>query len=439
MTARSTEYDVSGTVEEQKSAAGTGGSSTPLEEKSPDFEPAPDGGLRAWLVATGAGFIFFTAVGYSSSFGVFQEYYTHNQLSGESPDKIAWIGSLAACLQFATGAFAGPAFDRYGPWILRPAMVLYIFAIMMTSLCSKYWQFTAFQVLAQSVLLGIATGLMVLPALAAVSQHFDKRRAAALGVAVSGSSLGGIVFPVVLSKLLNGSPLGFGWSVRAVGFIMAPLLGFACAAIRARLPPRPATFFIGAAFRQPNFVLLVAASFFMYAGMWTPLFYLPTYAVGRGMDPALASYMLAVLNAASTLGRIVPGVLADKFGRINIFALGGLATGIVVCCLPKAETVAAVVVYAVCVGFASGTIISGSSAAFSLCPRNPQEFGTYMGMGMAVSSLAVLMGPPVNGKFVDVYGGFFEASLFSGVMCVVGSIIAFSSKMTTTQGLLGRV
>lgn len=109
-----TEYDVSGEAEEQKST-GTG-VSTP-EETSADFEPAPDGGLRAWLVALGANFIFFTALGYASSFGVFQEYYMQHQLSGDSPDKIAWIGSLSSFLQFATGAFAGPAFDRFGPWV----------------------------------------------------------------------------------------------------------------------------------------------------------------------------------------------------------------------------------------------------------------------------------------------------------------------------------
>lgn len=280
---------------------------------------------------------------------------------------------------------------------------------------------------------------MVLPALAAVSQYFDKKRAAALGIAVSGSSLGGILFPIVLSKMLNSSDLGFGWSVRILGFVMLPFLLFACAAVDARLPPRPTTFFIVAAFRQTNFVLLVAASFFMYIGMWTPLFHLPTYAVAKGMDPTLASYMLAILNAASTFGRIVPGVLADKFGRINAFAIGGIATGIVICCLSETETAAGIVVYSIFVGFASGTIISGSSAAFSLCPKNPQEFGTYMGMGMAICSFAVLIGPPVNGKLIDTYGGFFEASIFSGIMCVIGGLIAFSSKCTTSQGLLGRV
>ena len=88
-------------------------------KKTSDLGPAPDGGIRAWLVAVGAHFVLFACLGYANSFGVFQEYYLHNQLSGESPDRVAWIGSLVPFLQLAMGVFSGPAFDRYGAWV-RP-------------------------------------------------------------------------------------------------------------------------------------------------------------------------------------------------------------------------------------------------------------------------------------------------------------------------------
>lgn len=45
---------------------------------------------------------------------VFQTYYIQNQLSGESPDRIAWIGSLQFFLIFSAGLLAGPLFDRHG-------------------------------------------------------------------------------------------------------------------------------------------------------------------------------------------------------------------------------------------------------------------------------------------------------------------------------------
>ena len=35
-----------------------------------------------------------------------------------------------------------------------------------------------------------------------------------MGLAIAGSSIGGVVFPIALSRMLNNPKLGFGWSVR---------------------------------------------------------------------------------------------------------------------------------------------------------------------------------------------------------------------------------
>lgn len=80
-------------------------------------DEAPEGGSRAWLVAAGGFALFFCCLGFSNSFGVFEEYYASHQMRGESPDKIAWIGSLSAFLQFAAGSVGGPLFDRFGEWV----------------------------------------------------------------------------------------------------------------------------------------------------------------------------------------------------------------------------------------------------------------------------------------------------------------------------------
>ncbi|KAK4101137.1 MFS general substrate transporter [Parathielavia hyrcaniae] len=398
------------------------------------FSAAPDGGARAWLVVAGAACIFFSGMGFMNSFGVFQEYYMSNQLRDRSPDDIAWIGSLMAFLQFAGGGLTGPLFDRFGAWVIRPAAVLYVFALMMTSVCEEYWQF----ILAQGVLAGLAMSMLQVPAFAAVSQYFDKKRGAALGLVVSGSSIGGIIFPIALSKMLNGSTLGFGWSVRVMAFVVTPLLAFSCFAVTSRLPPRKTNFFIPAAFTEVKFMTLIAAVFCCFIGMFTPLFFIPTYAVYRGVEPTLASYLLAIVNAASTFGRIIPGILADKFGRLNVFGVGGLLTGVVVLCMNTAVSTAGLVVYSVFFGFTSGTIVSGASAALSICTEDAQKLGTYMGMGMALASTATLLGPPVNGVLLDTYGGFLQVTIFSGVICLAGGVLALAAKVTTPKGLFGR-
>lgn len=408
---------------------------TPVSE----FGPAPDGGWRAWSVAIGAGFITFAALGFANSFGVFQEYYITHQLSHKSADTIAWIGSCTAFFQFVAGSISGPLFDRYGAWMIRPTTLLCVFATMMISLCTEYYQF----LLAQGILLGIATGFMQFPAMAAVMQFFDKKRAAALGVAVAGSSIGGVVFPIALSRMLNdpvvSQHLSFGWAVRIIGFVMLFSLGIACVTVRPRLPPRTTQFFVWSAFRQVNYVSIILAMFFLFMGLFTPLFFLPSYAVSQGMDSTLASYLLAIVNAASTFGRIIPGILADKLGRINVLAAGGVSTGIIILCLERAHTTAGLVVFAIVFGFSSGTIVSGASAAISICTDDPRNMGTYLGMGLGAASIAVLIGPPINGQLLHHYSTYLPVTIFSGVMCLVGGFIAFAGKKGTKQGLFGLV
>jgi MFS family permease len=306
---------------------------------------------------------------------------------------------------------------------------------MLVSLCNSYYQF----MLAQAVLMGSSVAFLQFPAFAIVAQYFDKRRAAAMGLVASGSSIGGVVFPLVLSKLLNGSNIGFGWSMRIVAFIMLPFMLFACTVIRPRVPPRKTRVFIAAPWKDRRYVMLVAAMFCVMMGMWVPVFYIPTYAVHRGMSSTLAAYLSAIINASSTFGRILPGILADRFGALNLYFLAAIGTGTVIFCLNEPTTNAAIIVYSVFYGFISGTIIPSSSAAMSMCTKDPRNLGTYMGMGMGVSTFAVLIGPPVSGALFEKYGGFSQVSIFGGVFSIFGSLVVLASKSFTPEGLLGQV
>ncbi|KAK6822867.1 hypothetical protein PG987_014412 [Apiospora arundinis] len=411
-------------------------SSGPVDHEKTDptaDDEAPEGGARAWLAAAGGASIFFSTLGFANSFGTFEEYYLTHQLQGESASKISWIGSLAVFIQFFVGMVAGPLFDRYGSKVVRPAAFIYIVSMMLLSLCKTYWEV----MLCQGVLQGIVMGLLQFPAFATVSQYFVKNRAGALGLVVAGSSIGGIVIPIALSKMLNGSNLGFGWSVRIIGFMILPFITFAFFTVRPRLPPRTTQFWLLSAYREPRFLILIVGLFFMFFGMFTPFFYLPAYATTRGMDATLAGYLLSIVNAASTFGRVIPGVLADKYGKLNMFGFGGIATGIITFCMSSTTSNAGIIVYSVFFGFSSGTIISGGSAAFSTCSANARDVGTYMGMGMAIAGLGGLVGPPVNGAILNAYGDYFNVSMVSGALCLFGGLVTLSGKIFTPEGLFG--
>lgn len=400
-----------------------------------DASDVPEGGAQAWLVAAGTGGILFCTMGYTNSFGVFQAYYMSHQLQNENQERIAWIGSLQNFLIFASGAIGGPLFDRYGAKVIYPASVLYALAVMLTSLCTAYWHF----ILAQGVLTGIADGLLMFPAMSAMSQYFRKKRGAAMGLAIAGSSLGGVVFPIALGKMLTESDIGFGWSIRICGFVITPVLAFSCLTVKARLPPRKTSFFLPSAFKNVLYDTLLASTFCLLIGMFVPLIFIPSFAIQQGVDPTLASYLAAMLNGASIFGRILPGIVADRLGRLNVLAAMGASTGILVFVWPKVAGTAGVVVFSVFFGFTSGAIVSGATVALSMCPDSLSDVGTWMGQGMAIASLSALLGPPVTGVLVARFGGFTQVSIFGGVFTLVGAALALVAKTRTPQGVWGRV
>jgi MCP family monocarboxylic acid transporter-like MFS transporter 10 len=66
--------------------------------------------------------------------------------------------------------------------------------------------------LTQGVLLGFTIAFGIQPALTVVGQHFNERRALALGLVSTGAALGGIGFPLMFEKLLP--TVGFANAIR---------------------------------------------------------------------------------------------------------------------------------------------------------------------------------------------------------------------------------
>lgn len=96
--------------------------------------------------------------------------------------------------------------------------------------------------LAQGVGVGLGVGMLFLPSLSIVAHHFRNRRALATGIAVSGASCGGVVFPIMLNRLFLNPSMGFANGVRVSGAVVAALLGVANAIMRTRLPPKRRSF-----------------------------------------------------------------------------------------------------------------------------------------------------------------------------------------------------
>ena len=88
---------------------------------------------------------------------------------------------------------------------------------------------------------GLGSGLAYLPTVAVVSQHFKQRQSLAMILVHSGSSVGAIVHPLMLNKLLGNPSVSFATTVRASAGLNTGLLVIACLLIREgrlKAPPR---------------------------------------------------------------------------------------------------------------------------------------------------------------------------------------------------------
>lgn len=127
-------------------------------------------------------------------------------------------------------------------------------------------------------------------------------------------------------------------------------------------------------------------------------------------------------------GRILPNLIADKFGPMNILVPCAIMTGILTLCLISVHNEAGVIVIAALYGFFSGTFVSLPPAVFVELSPNRGLIGTRMGMGFAFISIGVLIGSPISGAVLDSYG-FKTLWGFSGAFPLSAGLIWFVSKM----------
>ncbi|TQN70091.1 MFS transporter asaE [Colletotrichum shisoi] len=401
----------------------------------PGMNPAdfPDGGIQAWTVVFGGWCALFCTFGLINCVGVFQAYYVQGPLSQYPSSTVAWITSLQVWTQTFMGVVFGRFYDSYGPkYLLYGGTVVYVFGLMMTSLSTQYYQF----ILAQSIVSSVGSSACFNASMAAVTSWFFRRRAAAFGVMVSGSSLGGVILPIMMSKMI--SQVGFPWAIRAVAFMFLLLLGVACLTVKSRLPPRPRPFVFREyvdSLREPPMIITVCALFLFFWGMFLPFNFIILQARAQGMDENLVIYLLPIMNAVSILGRIIPGIVADKVGRYNVMIFITFVSAVF--CLGlwiPGKSNAAIVVFLVIFGFSSGGFISLAPACIAQI-SDIRQIGVRTGTAFAVQSFGALTGSPIAGAIVASQGGsYLGLQLFCG-FSMLASVGVFFAARTAQVGL----
>ncbi|KAF7324743.1 Monocarboxylate permease-like protein [Mycena kentingensis (nom. inval.)] len=413
---------------------------------SPAF---PEACPASYLAVAGAFLALFSTFGQMNAFGTFQAWYAQHQLSHREPATIAWIGSVQLWVFFFSGGLIGKLFDSFGPrWIMATGTVIYVFSIMITSVCTHYYQY----LLAQGLLFGLGVGMLFYPSLSSVATYFCRYRATALGIAAAGSSLGGVMYPIMLQHLFER--YGFAWGVRISGLVSGTLCCIALATVTRYTPPPfpnpkhnlfpPPTYVetLKLSFRDARFLFLAAGSCFVALGLFVPFIYVVDYAHDLASNPrhADAVIVLAVLNGGGVLGRIAPAILSDAIGRFNLLAPAAFFSGFL--CLVLwlfARTLPILVCFAAAYGFTSGAFISLITPCVAQI-SDIRQIGSRIGLLYTVISVPAVVGAPVAGLLLQASrGSYTYMILFAGLTLIAGSVCLFVARWKVDPRLKARV
>lgn len=397
-------------------------------------------------------------LGFMQTLGTLQAYLELHQLSEYSSRDIGWIAGVFTSLALFLGVQIGPVFDTFGDAFLAPlGCVLYIPVFFLLAQCEKYWQF----MLTLGVLGGIGAGIFSVVGVGVIGNRFVRRRGVAMGCALSGSSIGGVVMPLMLRSLLP--KVGWAWSMRAVAFLIAfaSIGGVMC--LR-RLSPRrrSAARYSGVAlnfsvFTSGSFVFVtlgLAALEFAVFGMFSLL---PTYAIKSSFSSGTGFLLLAIANATSCMGRLIPGIAGDRIGHFNMLLCMILFTAVctTIILVPfGSSSLGAIYAFAAIWGFGSGSFISLTPVCMGkIC--HADDYGRYFGrfdqlkstgakirkeklnrVGTMyfVVSFALLVATPLSSQMLEAVGTRGLACLYIGLILCGG--VSFLSARQLLYGLL---
>jgi MFS family permease len=204
--------------------------------------------------------------------------------------------------------------------------------------------------------------------------------------------------------------------------------------MRSRLPPpkQARSLFDANAWKNVDFDVFSVGLFFTFVGLYLPFFYIPAYVSTRlNVGGDFGFYLVSVLNAASIFGRIVPGLLADKFGSLNLLTFATIASGIVAFGWCGVTDLAGVIVFCIFYGFLSGAVVSLPPTVVVGITPELGLVGTWMGMSFSLAGLGLLVGNPIAGVIFDesrdywLGGQLFGAcfTLFGGLLFLLVRIL----------------
>ncbi|MGH9935272.1 MAG: MFS transporter, partial [Blastocatellia bacterium] len=275
-----------------------------------------------------------------------------------------------------------------------------------------------------------------------ISRWFTERRGLALGLAMSGTAIGGVIWPTATQSLLDR----FGWrnayaiSGGAVLLVAVPLLFLLLKepSTNIRKSEQGASgaqadgLTRGEALRGSLLWLLIFAFFIISLSIHACMIHLIPMLKDRGMTPVNAAFAASLMGAAGMVGRLGMGYLLDLLPaeRVPTFAFSLVAAGIFL--LFGGATGPSAYFAAMLIGFGYGA----ESATI------PYLVGRYFGLrsfGEIYSYLFITvplggaLGPVLMGAGFDRTGSYQLVLLLCGAATIIAALLMLRLRAYATH------
>ena len=375
-----------------------------------------------WVIVGVGALMTCVAIGAMFSLAVFLE-----PMSTETGWSRAGISSAMTLnfLVMGLGAFGwGAASDRFGTRIVvLIGAVLLGLALVLASQATSLMQFQ----LTYGILVGLAASAFFAPMIAGATAWFEQNRSLAVSLVSAGMG----VAPMTISPFARWLITTYDWRIAmlTIGILAWTLL--LPAALLVRQPPAlGSTAGAGAgsgfaadavgmsaaqALRSPQFLVLGLTFFACCAAHSGPIFHMVSYAIFCGVAPMAAVSVYSVEGLAGLGGRLLLGVLGDRFGAKPVLIAGllvqALAIGTYVFVNRLGEFYALAVIF--------GTAYGGVMPLYAVLAREyfgQHIMGTVFGAATMLSSIGMAFGPLAGGWIFDTFDAY--SWLFIGSFAV---------------------
>ena len=389
-------------------------------------------GYRWVIVALGA-LITCVAIGAMFSLAIFLQ--PLSLATGWSRSGISAGMTLDFLAMGIAGFGWGALSDRCGARLVVLSGALLLGAGLV--LASRATSLLQFQ-LAYGVLVGVASGAFFAPMIATVTRWFDRQRSLAVSLVSAGMG----VAPMTISPLARWLISTYDWRIAmaTVGVLAWALLIPAALLVR-RAPaevhaestsqssdttPAAMQLSVRQAFASPQFAVLALTFFCCCAAHSGPIFHLVSYAIGCGIPAMAAVTIYSVEGLAGFGGRLLFGLLGDRFGARRLVVIGLLVQAVAIVTYLFVTTLGQFYALAILTGTAYG----GVMPLYAVVAREyfgPRIMGTVFGAAIMASSLGMALGPWVGGWVFDTFRSYhwMYLSSFALALCAVGMALLF--------------